>query len=425
MEQYAQVLNIAMPIFLALILIEQFFEWKLGRKVSNSLDTVSSISSGLTNVIKDVLGLTVSILSYKWLVDRVAIFDIENVWMVYLITFVAIDFKGYWQHRWEHKINILWNRHVIHHSSEEFNLACGLRQTISTVFSYFAFLLAPGAIVGVPVEVIATVAPLHLFLQFWYHTRLIGNLGVLEHVIVTPSHHRVHHAVNKEYMDKNLGQIFIVWDKLFGTFQKEMPEVPCVYGISRPARTWNPIKINFQHFWVLVRDAYYAKSWWDKMRIWFMPTGWRPKDVEEKFPLVSIKDPYTYQKYGQETTKVFQRWAWVQLLFNYFLLIYLFAFIQDIGFTGAVVYGVFVVLSVYSYTELMDRNPLALYMETVKSLLGLGLIFYMGSWFGATENVGFWYTGVVGSYMVLSAGMAAFFMVKGSVSTKYQVLGTK
>ncbi|MBT0809773.1 sterol desaturase family protein [Litoribacter ruber] len=414
MEQYAQVLNIAMPIFLLMILIEQFFEWKLGRKVSNNLDTVSSISSGITNVIKDVLGLTVSILSYKWLVDRVAIFEIENVWMVYVITFVAIDFKGYWQHRWEHKINILWNRHVIHHSSEEFNLACGLRQTISTVFSYFAFLLAPAAIVGVPVEVIATVAPLHLFLQFWYHTRLIGNMGILEHIIVTPSHHRVHHAVNKEYMDKNLGQIFIIWDKMFGTFQKEMPEVPCVYGISRPARTWNPIKINFQHFWVLLRDAFYARSWWDKLRIWFMPTGWRPQDMKEKFPIDSIQDPYTYQKYGQKSTKGFQRWAWAQLLFNYFLLIYLFAFIQDVGFTGALIYGGFVVLSVYSYTELMDRNPIALYLETFKSLIGLGLIFYMGSWFGATENVGFWYTAVVGCYMILSAGMTAFFTVKGT-----------
>jgi sterol desaturase/sphingolipid hydroxylase (fatty acid hydroxylase superfamily) len=120
---------------------------------------------------------------------------------------MVVDFKGYWTHRWEHKINILWNRHVIHHSSEEFNLACGLRQTVSTVFDYFTFLLLPAAIVGVPVEVIAVVAPIHLFLQFWYHTRLIGKMGWLEHVIVTPSHHRVHHAVNKVYMDKNLGQI--------------------------------------------------------------------------------------------------------------------------------------------------------------------------------------------------------------------------
>jgi alkylglycerol monooxygenase len=412
MELYAKVLNIAMPIFLSLILIEQFFEWKLGKKVSHALDTVSGISSGMTNVIKDVLGLTISILSYKWLVEHIGIFEIQNVWLVYVITFIVIDFKGYWQHRWEHKINILWNRHVIHHSSEEFNLACGLRQTISTVFSYFAFLLAPAALVGVPVEVIATVAPLHLFLQFWYHTRLIGNMGWLEHVIVTPSHHRVHHAVNKEYMDKNLGQIFIIWDKLFGTFQKELPEVPCVYGISRPARTWNPIKINFQHFWVLARDAYYAQSWWDKLRIWFMPTGWRPEDVKERIPVESIGDPYSYQKYGQKSSRPFQLWAWAQLLFNYVLLIYLFAFIQDIGFEKGVIYGLFVVASVYAYTELMDKNPNAVYMEMIKSLIGLGLIFGMGSWFGATENIGFWYTAIVGCYMILSAAMAGYFTIK-------------
>ena len=103
---------------------------------------------------------------------------------------------------------------------------------------------------GVPKEVIAIVAPLQLFLQYWYHTQLIGKMGFFELIIVTPSHHRVHHAINKEYMDKNLGQIFIFWDKLFGTFQQELYDVKPVYGVTRPVKTWNPIKINFIHLWL-------------------------------------------------------------------------------------------------------------------------------------------------------------------------------
>jgi alkylglycerol monooxygenase len=183
-------------------------------------------------------------------------------------------------HRIAHQVNFFWNKHAIHHSSEDFNLACALRQSVSSFVNLFTFFLLPAAMLGVPTEVIGIVAPLHLFAQFWYHTQHISKMGILEKIIVTPSHHRVHHAINPEYMDKNISQIFIFWDKLFGTFQEELPDVPPVYGITRPAQTWNPITINFQHLWLLIQDAWRARSWWDKLRIWFMPTGWRPADVE-------------------------------------------------------------------------------------------------------------------------------------------------
>ncbi|MGG7215415.1 sterol desaturase family protein, partial [Clostridium nigeriense] len=132
-------------------------------------------------------------------------------------------------------------------SSEDFNLACALRQSISTIVKVFTIFLLPAALLGVPTNVIAIVAPLHLFAQFWYHTQHIDKMGWLEKIIVTPSHHRVHHALNPEYLDKNYGQIFIFWDKWFGTYQEELPTVKPVYGITRPVQTWNPIKINFMH----------------------------------------------------------------------------------------------------------------------------------------------------------------------------------
>jgi len=412
MEMYAQVLNYTMPIFLLLILLEQLAGWRMGRQVSRSLDSVSSISSGMTNVIKDVLGLTISLLTYHWMVEHVAIFEIKATWLTYAVTFVVIDFKGYWVHRWEHRINLLWNRHVIHHSSEEFNLSCALRQTVSTVFDYFAFLLLPAALLGVPVEVIAVVAPIHLFLQFWYHTRLIGRMGFLEHIIVTPSHHRVHHAINPIYMDRNFSQIFIVWDRLFGTFQEELEEVPCLYGITRPARTWNPLKINFQHFWLLLKDAYHTRQWKDKLRIWLMPTGWRPEDVRNRYPVYAIDKPDTYRKYDTPTSPSFNLWAWTQLMVSYGLLIYLFAYIGSIGFALAALYGGFLVLSIYAFTELMDRNPMAWAFEVVKSALGLAIIFWLGDWFGASQHVGAWMTALVGGYQVLSVLVVVHFSVR-------------
>jgi len=305
----------------------------------------------------------------------------------------------------------LWNRHIIHHSSEEFNLSCALRQSISAFVNYFTILLIPAALLGVPAQVIAIIGPLHLFLQYWYHTRLIGKMGWLEYVIVTPSHHRVHHAINPEYLDKNHGQIFIIWDKLFGTFQEELPEVPPVYGVTRPVRTWNPIRINFQHLWLLMLDAWRTRNWWDKVRIWFMPTGWRPEDVKNKFPVNSIRDPYHFEKYDTPASRLFLLWSWLQLGFNYFLLVYFFANLAGIGSPDVFYYGAFIFLSVFAYTELMDRHAYAMYFEILKSAAGLYLVYQSGGdWFGAGNYFGAWYVYIVVSYLILSAVVATLFV---------------
>ena len=135
------------------------------------------------------------------------------------------------------------------------------------------------------------VLPIHLFAQFWYHTRLIDKMGFLEKIIVTPSHHRVHHAINPEYIDKNYASIFILWDKWFGTFQEELEEVKPVYGVKKPVKTWNPLLINFMHVFQLIKDAYRTADIKAKFTIWFKQTGWRPTDVAEKYPIEIIEDP--------------------------------------------------------------------------------------------------------------------------------------
>jgi sterol desaturase/sphingolipid hydroxylase (fatty acid hydroxylase superfamily) len=279
MKEYAAILVYAMPIFLVLIIIEKLYGYYKGEDTAPIMDSVSSISSGMVNSLKDVLGLSITLLSYEWMSNHLALFQQEVSIASVLIAFIVIDFYGYWSHRLSHQINFLWNKHAIHHSSEEFNLSCALRQSISSFVNLFTFLLLPAAIVGVPAKVIAITLPIHLFLQFWYHTKHIKKMGVLEKIIVTPSHHRVHHAINPEYMDKNHGQIFIFWDKLFGTFQEELDDVPAVFGITRPAQTWNPFRINFQHLWLLISDAWRAENWKDKLTIWFQPTGDRKSVV--------------------------------------------------------------------------------------------------------------------------------------------------
>ncbi len=380
METYASILLIAMPAFLGLVLIEKIYGYVKNKDEFKALDTISSLSSGLTNSLKDVLGLSFTVISYKWLVDNFAVYHIQNSIGIYFVAFIALDLSGYLVHRMSHQINFFWNKHAIHHSSEEFNLGCALRQSISSFVNIFTVFLIPAAILGVPANVIAVIAPLHLFAQFWYHTVYIGKMGILEHIIVTPSHHRVHHAINPEYLDKNHGQIFIFWDKMFGTFQEELESVKPVYGITRPAATWNPIKINFQHLGLLISDAWRSENFKDKLLIWFKPTGWRPEGFEEKYPVDKILDPYKMQKYQTDLSISSLIWVWIQFIITFGFIVILYSNIAKIELLPMIAYGFFLTFCVYSYSEFMDKNPSAHIFEIAKNAIGFVIIAFTDYW---------------------------------------------
>jgi sterol desaturase/sphingolipid hydroxylase (fatty acid hydroxylase superfamily) len=407
MEEYGKILVYVMPIFLILILLEKLYGHYKGEDTAPTMDSVSSVSSGMVNSLKDVLGLSITLISYDWIVSHIAIFQLEATTLAYFIGFIAIDFYGYWSHRLSHQINFLWNKHAIHHSSEEFNLACALRQPISSFVNLFTFLLVPAALLGVPSKVIAITLPLHLFLQFWYHTKHIKKIGFLENILVTPSHHRVHHAINPEYMDKNHSQIFIFWDKLFGTFQEELETVPPVFGITRPAQTWNPFRINFQHLWLLITDAWRTENWKDKFTIWFKPTGWRPENFEEKYPVNKIENVYDFEKYGTQHSQKLMYWSLFQSLITLLFISYLYNSIALIGLPNVFIFGAFVFISVYSYTELMDARKFSVLWEGIRFLFGIGIIAYFGDWFGMNQL--FPYSNVIIiTYLVLSLAVSVY-----------------
>ncbi len=408
METYGKILMIATPAFLLLVLFEKWYGWHKNKTALQSMDTISSLTSGVTNATKDVLGLSVVVYSYSWMLNHFAITHVSSSVLTYFIAFFALDFAGYCVHRIDHVVNIFWNSHIIHHSSEEYDLACALRQSISSIIKIFTIFIFPAALLGVPENVVAVVAPLHLFAQFWYHTVHINKIGLLEKIFVTPSHHRVHHAINKEYIDKNFGQIFIFWDKLFGTFQKEIKGVKTVYGITHPVKTWNPVKINFMHLASLIKDAWHTKNWKDKLRIWFMPTGWRPADIAVKYPKYKIEDVQDFEKYNTGETKQLAAWCWFQLALLMIFLTWLFGNIATIGSPQMFIYGGFIFLFVYALTELMDRNKFASLWEGLKAVAGTGIIFYYDDWFGAVKYI----TGIkiiLSAYFILSFAITLLF----------------
>ena len=411
MELYAQALSYAIPFFLVLIVLEQWIAQRKGLEINRGMDVISSLSSGMTNTLKNLMGLSVVLISYGWLVNHVALAEVTPSWWVYMLAFLGMDFVGYWSHRFDHKINVFWNRHIVHHSSEEFNLSCALRQSISAVVGIYFFLYIPMALIGIPQEVVAIVAPLHLFAQFWYHTRVIDKMGVLEHILVTPSHHRVHHAINPRYLDKNLSQVFIFWDKLFGTFQEELSEDPPVYGVIKPVGTWNPIWINYMHAWALAKDAWHTKNWWDKVRLWWMPTGWRPSDVAEKYPWIFTEDPKNQIKYETALSRPEKVWAWTQLVIHFGLVFHLLIAFSQFEYTQVISYGIFLMASIMGYTVFMDKSRWAPYAEALKFGLGVALLWGYPTWFGLDLVIPYASSAIM-AYLLLSLALTFYFRRK-------------
>lgn len=407
MSFYVTSLIFAIPIFLVLIGIEAVAAGRMGIKVNRPADMISSLSSGATNTLRNGINFGFILISYSWLVDHLTIYKLEPMWLAVVIAFVVEDFAGYWIHRLNHRVNVFWNRHIIHHSSEEFNLSCALRQSISDTVKFAAVFMIPAALFGIPPHIFTVIGPIHLFMQFWYHTRLIDKMGWLEKVIVTPSHHRVHHAINPEYIDKNYSQIFIIWDKLFGSFQPELPDVIPVYGILRPSDTWNPILINFKHLWQLIKDAVHTENLWDKLRIWFMPTGWRPEDVSKEYPIQSIKIPQKQIKYNTENSLPLITWSWTQMFIGLGLMFHLFIVSSFISTATVLLYALFLVLHVFGYTSLLDKSNLGRYSEGIKLILGMALFVISDlTWFHSPNYVSF----IMGLYFILSFSITLYFI---------------
>ncbi|NMH60687.1 sterol desaturase family protein [Alteromonas ponticola] len=277
------VILIAIPFFFLLIAIELWVDRVRGTGYYRLNDAITSLSAGVLSRVMAVAHQLIPITIYFLVYDHFAQFTLpDNMW-VWMAAFIAYDFFYYWNHRLGHEVSILWAAHVVHHSSEEYNLTTALRQTSGALFSWVFYL--PMAVAGVTPEIFITIAALNLVYQFWVHTRHVGELGWMEKIFVTPSNHRVHHAQNKIYIDKNYGGVLIIWDRLFNTFRHEEKDVDIIYGIRGALKSFNPLWANCQVYAQLFKDSYHTKRWQDKWRVWFGRTGWRPADVAARFPL--------------------------------------------------------------------------------------------------------------------------------------------
>ena len=271
--------EIAIPFFILAMALEYLYGRVVKRQTYRLNDTLNSLAVGVLSRLVDVLKLSVSAMVLGGFAQALGVpqWSMDSAWQ-WIVAFVAYDFCYYWKHRCGHEWRIMWASHIAHHQSEEFNLSTALRQS-GTDYIGFVFYL-PLYFAGMPPAAIITVGSLNLIYQFWVHTEHIRRLGPLDYILVTPSNHRVHHARNERYLDKNYGGVFILWDRMFGTFQDELETDRCVYGITKGLKSWNPLWANL-HFWAETMTlAWRTRSWSDRLKIWFKPPAWHPRDVE-------------------------------------------------------------------------------------------------------------------------------------------------
>ncbi|MEZ4293899.1 MAG: sterol desaturase family protein [Polyangiaceae bacterium] len=273
----ARIIAISIPFFFLLIGIE-FAVVRTKPDLRYRLhDSISSLSCGVgQQMLGAFLHLVFPLVPYLFLFSKFRVTTLSPSLLTWALLFLGVDL-GYWAYHWaSHRVNFLWAMHVVHHQSEEYNLTTALRQSWFTAAISWVFYM-PMAILGFPAEMFVVVYTLDIVYQFWIHTRTVGKLGPLEWIMNTPSHHRVHHGIDPKYIDKNYAGIFIIWDRLFGTFTKEDTEP--VYGIVGPLSSWNPFWANTQPFVKLWQMSRATSRLRDKLWVWFAPPEWRPRDL--------------------------------------------------------------------------------------------------------------------------------------------------
>lgn len=312
----SQIIVLVTPLFLSMIALE----WTWSRSAKGHLsyqldDAINSISLGMLSQIVGLLGGLVSLGLYTLVYRHASLVQADAFWthpVGWVLALVLYDFCYYWLHRKSHEVAVLWAAHVVHHQSQSYNLSTALRQTSSGfVFGWLFYL--PMALLGVPPLVFAVVALVDLLYQFWVHTEQIGSLGWFDQWLCSPSNHRVHHATNDRYLDKNHGGIFMVWDHWFGTFAAEDPTEPCVYGTRAPLNSWNPLWANAEVYAHLWRTALTTSRWRDKMQVWLRPPGWLPPDVAARTPAQRFV-PQAVPRFGMTLSAFAQAFAIAQFV---------------------------------------------------------------------------------------------------------------
>jgi alkylglycerol monooxygenase len=354
---------LSIPVFFLLIGVELLISKIAKSELYRFNDAVANISCGVTQQVTGVLFKTAMFIGYLLIYEHIRLFNVPDTWWSYVLLFIGVDFFYYWFHRYAHEISFMWGSHIVHHQSEEYNLSVALRQSAFQGFFSMIFYL-PLAFLGFnPVAFVAINAFQTLY-QFWIHTKTIGKLHpVFEFVFNTPSHHRVHHGRNPQYIDKNHGGTLIIFDRMFGTFEPEREEV--VYGVTKPLASWNPIWANFDFYADLFQLIRKAPTWKDKWHILWNKPGWRPDSMGGplKVPKVSTQ---SYEKFDTSIPAGLNYYVLAQYVGVIGLTSYFLFEIAGFGDWQIVVWSAWIFVSVGSLGGIFDLRRWSFFLEIIR-----------------------------------------------------------
>jgi sterol desaturase/sphingolipid hydroxylase (fatty acid hydroxylase superfamily) len=370
---YGRAVAFAAPVFLLFVALELIVNRVRGTHYYNLPDALTSVGCGTAFIGARVTFGFLGLVAYDFVVKHWAAVTLPaGHWGTWVFAFILYDLCYYWWHRLSHTVAFLWGAHVVHHQSEEFNLTTALRQPATAFLSGWMFYL-PLAFCGVPMSVYLAVGVAQLFYQFWPHTRHVGRLGFLDRWVQTPSNHRVHHARNGAYVNKNYVGVFLIWDRMFGTFEEEHDEVPCEYGISDPVQAWNPVWANLHFYWSLVKMSWRTASWNDKLRVWFAEPGWRPADIEP-FGAASPRPRCTLRRAGIYGLVQF---AAAILANEHFLFVF-----PEQPLLANALYFAFIVTTLFSVSAVIEGRSEFYGLELARLAAVAGSVAITGRWFG-------------------------------------------
>ncbi len=359
----------AIPGFIILILAELIYGLVRGQNTYRVADTISSISLGSISRLRGLLFLGFGAWFFSRASDGYHLFDLPSEGIgIWLFAMLAYDFSYYWFHRISHEVNLFWAAHVVHHQSEDYNLGTALRQSGGGLIGFIFYL--PWLYIGIPAEILFASGALNLIYQFWVHTQHVHRIGWLEYVLVTPSNHRVHHAQNKIYIDRNYGGILCIWDRMFRSFQDELEDEACIYGIRKPLQSYNPFWANVHVYWATMQDSWHAEHWSDKIKVWFKGPGWRPPGLELSHPIV--KTPLEdFRKFDPQVSVAIRLYVFFQFFCTTLAGTGMLIMANQWNTTAVVFSTVLIFFSFYLQSAWTQGQKVAPWLEWLK----LGLVF--------------------------------------------------
>jgi alkylglycerol monooxygenase len=380
MEQLSTV--IAIPIFLLFIVVEYFATRKKHPEYYRLNDALTNLNIGVSHLLFKLLTTGLMLGAYVLVLENFAVLHLSGV-TAYIVVLILFDFCFYWAHRFGHEVNLFWGAHVVHHQSEEYNLTVALRQSwIHSLLAFIFFL--PIAFLGVDVLTLGICASINSFFQFWIHTKAIDKMPKwFEAIFNTPSHHRVHHGVNPKYIDKNHAGMFIIWDKLFGTFQEEIEEP--TYGVTTQLKSWNPAWANVEYYVTMFKNSKAFPKVSDKLKYIVAKPGWQPAELGGQIPIPEVD--YNKPKYdAKASSKSLNIYVLVQFAFIIIgLSAYLYNY-EKLSLFYTIIFFSVLMLSTVICSAILEQKKWVKYAEYARLLIAfiaLNSMYYINynGWF--------------------------------------------